>query len=637
MATLKGMDKFYQSFLESVEVSNTYPGGMKKFIRTLEDLSNGGSDTYWNEVIDFSNGGNSDVRYKISKELDGVDLDLFKNEVNYLLRCIEELDCSEFSIDESNLLYDKIKDNKAFNIVNKRIGNGIPNAVFTRIYSNDKLKEEQKESFNKVDTNFGITTNFFTMRCGKTNQYFDDFVNNRFIAITWDHLNDIRLLSDQELTQYGIDKYDSKLSGSMFKIFRDTMQVGDLVLLIRSGTKMVQLAVITSEMNYDATLPSCYSNYRTIEIIKEDCDLNFVYNVQSTITIIYDDKRKLEVRDNLDNESIIKYNNVMSNIDTNRVFKFKNFDDKPVEVKFLNNYKQLIIDGAPGTGKSYGLNLEVETDEINHERVTFYQDYEYHNFVGSILPKLNGTNVVYEFCKGPFTKLLNDSFNNPEEKHYLIIEELTRGNAAAIFGDIFQLLDRDENGWSMYPITNDNIFTALDDNVQEYLNSREHCKGKVVLPPNFSIICTINSSDQNVYPLDTAFKRRFDYKIKSTKPHDGFTDFEIQFGTMEAISWESFYQELNNFILINMGLKEDKQVGPYFIKSNDKNASIQTKLAMYMWNDLQKVHTMSNVKIFDESKVQTLYKVDELFITGSKEEILNILTTDFKKHFKLKG
>lgn len=309
---------------------------------------------------------------------------------------------------------------------------------------------------------------------------------------------------------------------------------------------------------------------------------------------------------------------------------------KPVEKNDDGvSYKQLIIDGAPGTGKSYGIEQEVKEFGINHERVTFYQDYEYHNFVGSILPKLDGNNVIYSFSKGPFTKLLNDAFNNPEDKHYLIIEELTRGNAAAIFGDIFQLLDRDEDGWSMYPITNDNIFNALDRNVQNYLNSTESYNNKVVLPPNFSIICTINSSDQNVYPLDTAFKRRFDYKIKSTEPHSEFKDFDIQFGTMEPISWKSFYQELNKFILRDMKLKEDKQVGPYFIKENDKLTSIQTKLAMYMWNDLQKVHIISSVKIFNESKVQTLYTIDNLFRTGSEEQILNILSKEFKKHFQL--
>ncbi len=307
-----------------------------------------------------------------------------------------------------------------------------------------------------------------------------------------------------------------------------------------------------------------------------------------------------------------------------------------------NNNKQLIIDGAPGTGKSYNLNKEIKDNDIAHERVTFYQDYEYHNFVGSILPVLNGGTVSYEFVQGPFTKILNGALANPEDKHYLVIEELTRGNASAIFGDVFQLLDRDDNGFSQYPISHENVLNSLDPEVKQFLINE--FDGKVVLPPNLSIVCTINSSDQNVFPLDTAFKRRFDYEIKSTNvDRNEFDNFDIHFGMNDegyAISIDliEFQEKLNEFILVNLGLKEDKQVGPYFIKNYNEDAdklkSIQTKLAMYLWNDLHKVHTISNQYIFND-KVQTLSKVDELFRTGSKADILNVLSPEFKKHFGL--
>ncbi len=323
-----------------------------------------------------------------------------------------------------------------------------------------------------------------------------------------------------------------------------------------------------------------------------------------------------------DNEEVIEDTNIEEQI----IHNINEYD---------NNYRQLIIDGAPGTGKSYLLNCEVDDNSIKHERVTFYQDYEYHNFVGSILPVVKDGSVTYDFIKGPFTKLLDDALSNPEDKHYLIIEELTRGNAAAIFGDIFQLLDRGSEGWSMYPITNDNIFTNLSVEVQTFLNSIDKYKGKVVLPPNLSIICTINSSDQNVYPLDTAFKRRFNYEIKSTIADSTFKSFDIKFGTDITIDWLTFQTKLNEYILVNLGLNEDKQVGPYFIKESDSNSNIQTKLAMYMWNDLQKVHTMSKSKIFNRDKVQTLYEVDRLFREGNESEVLDILTDEFKNMFNL--
>ncbi|MFV0393241.1 MAG: hypothetical protein ACK5LC_02425, partial [Coprobacillaceae bacterium] len=105
-----------------------------------------------------------------------------------------------------------------------------------------------------------------------------------------------------------------------------------------------------------------------------------------------------------------------------------------------------------------------------------------------------------------------------------------------------------------------------------------------------------------------------------------------------SIDWIKFQKELNDFILIDLKLKEDKQVGPYFIKNYKEDIgkieSIQTKIAMYLWNDLHKVHTISNQSIFND-KVQTLSKVDELLRTGSKKEILTILSDEFKEHFNL--
>ncbi len=576
--------------------------------------------------------------YYSSRSFGSIALKLFENisqeefEKSYLRvkKSFEDIE-EPLSIEKLKKHYDDVKNELFFQIYDKHKTSMEINAFFnTRINesSNIELKDKDIKKIN----------NFFTMRCGSKNEYYNDFINNKIIAITWNNLGDISSHSYDQLVQYGIDKYESPMSGSMFGIFRDTMNIGDIVLIIQSGTKAVQLAVITSDMQYDESLPSYYSNYRTIEVIKKDVEFDFVYRIQSTITTIYNENRQALIKEQLDEETLSKYNDIMSNVDIERSFVFERIDEDNVEgdlIEYLNDHKQLIIDGPPGTGKSYGVNTEVKENDINHERVTFYSDYEYHNFIGSILPKLNGETVTYEFVKGPFTKILNDALSQPEDKHYLIVEELTRGNAAAIFGDIFQLLDRTEEGWSEYPITHDNILESLNPEVRTFLENEY--EGKVVLPPNLSIICTINSSDQNVYPLDTAFKRRFDYKIESTNVHSDFVDYDIKFGTDITVSWQDFYQRLNKYILVDLGLKEDKQVGPYFIKNhkgdNEKLESIQTKLAMYMWNDLHKVHTISNKIIFKD--IHTLYEVDNLFRTGSRKEILNILSTEFKQHFNL--
>ncbi|MFV0255696.1 MAG: AAA family ATPase, partial [Erysipelotrichaceae bacterium] len=306
------------------------------------------------------------------------------------------------------------------------------------------------------------------------------------------------------------------------------------------------------------------------------------------------------------------------------------------EMKFTNGKHHEIIDGAPGTGKSYEINQEIVKNGIIHERVTFHRDYEYHNFVGSILPCLNEEQITYKFSGGPFTRILNSALEQPNELHYLVIEELTRGNASAVFGDIFQLLDRGEDGWSEYPITNFEISRSLSKKAKRNLVNKGKAREKVQLPPNLTIVCTINSSDQNIYPLDTAFKRRFNYRIKGTIPNQ-VIKFNVNLGKIKneqyPISWDwiQLQKGLNKYILETMKLKEDKQIGPYFIRKSDSDGIIQSKLAMYMWNDLQKVHTISQDKIFDEKKVQTLYEVDRRFKNGSKEEILEIFTSKFRQ------
>lgn len=161
---------------------------------------------------------------------------------------------------------------------------------------------------------------------------------------------------------------------------------------------------------------------------------------------------------------------------------------------------QIIYYGAPGTGKSYLIKHDVIPGGIEPYRVTFYADYYYSDFVGGLRPRNGEKGIEYKFEPGPFAVALRDSFFKPT---YLIIEEINRGNAAAIFGDIFQLLDR-RGGKSEYSITNHDLYQYLIDEGVQGLE-----KDKVYLPSDLNIICTMNTADQNVFVLDTAFKRRF--------------------------------------------------------------------------------------------------------------------------------
>lgn len=295
---------------------------------------------------------------------------------------------------------------------------------------------------------------------------------------------------------------------------------------------------------------------------------------------------------------------------------------------------QMIYYGAPGTGKSHTIDTDIISgvDEEHVFRVTFYPDFSYSDFVGQLLPSVTpsttpGTTstITYEFEKGVFTLALEKAYENTAEDVYLIIEEMSRGDCAAIFGDIFQLLDREKSGvnrgYSRYFINNKMI--AKD--IVALSGSR------VKLPPNFHILGTVNTSDQNVFVMDTAFKRRFEWGYISPDPvkdpanpgtylnnvmlsiNDGTT-------TMRNISWVDFYQKINEFIADDryLGLGEDKQLGPFFIEFDatlpltEHKRKIKNKLLNYLWTDVNKASYKSDIKLF-KSDIGTFKKLYEEF------------------------
>ena len=175
---------------------------------------------------------------------------------------------------------------------------------------------------------------------------------------------------------------------------------------------------------------------------------------------------------------------------------------------------QKVYYGAPGTGKSYRVNklLEAEYPDMAErdqhcKRCIFHPTYTYGEFVGCIKPMISAENPLdYRYAPGPFTELLKQAFLNPQEKYYLVIEEINRGDAPAIFGDIFQLLDRTSEGKSEYAIINRDVgaYFSLDPWMKNiFLN------GKIWLPANFNILATMNTADENIFVMDSAFKRRF--------------------------------------------------------------------------------------------------------------------------------
>ena len=237
---------------------------------------------------------------------------------------------------------------------------------------------------------------------------------------------------------------------------------------------------------------------------------------------------------------------------------------------------QIMLYGAPGTGKSYSISFLIrqsypsfnECDDNPYVfRTTIYRDYSYFDFVGNIMPVTKDGKISYEFVPGIFTTALFAALRNQDSgiDVYLILEEMSRGDIASIFGDIFQLLDRDDTGKSMYGINNKSIYEYL------ILNGAIKPGYKIVIPKNLHIIGTVNTSDQNVNVIDTAFKRRFDFKYVGVEPvksnNNGYVNnFSINFTSDNQYEWVKLYQAINHVIINDLGLAEDKQLGPFFLK-----------------------------------------------------------------------
>lgn len=305
--------------------------------------------------------------------------------------------------------------------------------------------------------------------------------------------------------------------------------------------------------------------------------------------------------------------------------------------------------GAPGTGKSYTVSKRYgNSNQFNVFRTTFYPDYDYNDFVGQVMPSVNykdnsgdddrkiKNDISYNFYPGPFTQALLSSIKNPNQKVSLIIEELSRANASAVFGDIFQLLDRDNYGVSKYPINNDYIANYIKNNISEdkakdivkdtEISHKLWCEinhNKIRIPGNMNIIATMNTSDQNVTPIDSAFKRRFnEMYVPITPPKDFKLDThaqivantEINIAPDKPIKWVDFYQILDNYIanvLYPGEDSEDKQIGMFFMNfTKDKknvNSQIRGKLLQYLWSDVNNTYLRKKDQLFNKNSFAEVY------------------------------
>lgn len=261
-----------------------------------------------------------------------------------------------------------------------------------------------------------------------------------------------------------------------------------------------------------------------------------------------------------------------------------------LELKLEKINKNTIYFGAPGTGKSYKIK-EIENfsnkiySENNIFRTTFHEAYSYSDFLGQYKPRMNGKDIEYSYCEGIFLKALIRALKNKDNYIFLIIEEINRGNCAEIFGEVFQLLDRNENGESIYGI-------STSEDIKEFLKKNEiENIEKIKIPENLYILATMNTSDQSLYPLDSAFKRRWEMEyIKIDYNHQKIKDIKIMYKSGKERDYNKCLKALNKIIIEETG-SEDKQMGQFFIKTDNNNIDyehIRSKILQYLFFDVFK-------------------------------------------------
>ncbi|AKT90734.1 McrBC 5-methylcytosine restriction system, component McrB [Campylobacter ureolyticus RIGS 9880] len=308
---------------------------------------------------------------------------------------------------------------------------------------------------------------------------------------------------------------------------------------------------------------------------------------------------------------------------------------------------QRIFFGAPGTGKSYLLNEEAKKDFEKEccERVTFHPNYMYGNFVGAFkpFPKKIGEqeSITYKYIPGVLIRQLIEAYKNENINYLLIIEEINRANVAAVFGDIFQLLDRDINGESEYEITTSRELqeflkkelkeVELSDNIKNKLGDNF---SKIFLPSNLYIWATMNSADQGVMPIDTAFKRRWEFRYIGIDDavDKSFANYKFKINSLEVVKWDDFRKEVNKR-LSKLNIPEDKLIGPYFISKSilqnyepsELTEVVKDKVLMYLYEDAARAYRSL---LFAENSYSTYSKLCEEF----QKDALNL----FKDKLELK-
>lgn len=433
------------------------------------------------------------------------------------------------------------------------------------------------------------------------------------------------------LLEIGISTGEYKISYDEYLYFVSTQpkynNYLDALLMIKlSREEKFNFESLKDEKSkFDNRLKKALEQLDTLTITNNSIELNMEYleHVENVV-------KNIKNYEKLQEENYYKFLST----------KLKNIEENGKKETLKSNLSipyQRIYFGAPGTGKSYLLNKEVGELGYKYERVTFHPNCMYGNFIGTFkpFPKKIGDKeeITYKYVPGVLLRLLIDAFKNPEENYMLVIEEINRANTAAVFGDFFQLLDRNEDGESQYPIsTSEELREYLKEKFEEENLIKDKLGNnfeKIYLPKNLYIWATMNSSDQGSMPLDTAFKRRWNFKyIGIDEGEEGVKEkYSFKVANKKYL-WNDFRKKLNEELLKNCNVPEDKLLGPYFIDKGTLDSSteeelteiIKNKVLMYLYEDIGKMYR----NILFSLEVKTYSELCSMFSEDINKAFKNI-------------